>query len=217
MSEDIAALKEQIATLQAKVAALEERGGRRVIPPPPEPATRVFQPVATAAADLPDGKELQALRAICAREHPSWCDSDAYVFGRRGTVTKEENDREWLFQFERAILALSNMKALPKPDTKRTAGFHVDTALDILRSVGKHTSELRTAPFCMACFVMGVPVSGLGIATCSVSLGLSEYVGKPVEPGAWRAVLKAGRLPSQHRVERIIEQPSPVKFYGAGY
>jgi hypothetical protein len=115
-------------TLAACIKEIEEHGVRKKIPPPLEPATTVTQIVAPIVSDLPDGKELQALRAICAREYPRWCDSDGYVIGRRGTVSREENDLEYLVQFSRAILAISNMKALDKPDTKRIAGFHADTS-----------------------------------------------------------------------------------------
>lgn len=84
-----------------------------------EPVVMVTHPAAPATTDLPDGKELQALRVICAREYPKWVDSDGFVFGRRGTVSKQENDREWLLQFGRSILAISNMRVLDKPDKTR--------------------------------------------------------------------------------------------------
>lgn len=128
-------------------------------------------------------------------------------------MDQDANDNEWLHQFGRSILALSAMKKLDKPDMKRTAGLFAQVARDRLRAVGKVTSEIRVSVFVMACFCMDVPVSGLDVPSCSVSLGLSEHdVGKPIDPAAWRAVLINERLPVQHRVERIVEQaPSQVR------
>lgn len=55
---------------------------------------------------------------------------------------------------------------------------------DVLRKIGKPASELRTAPFTLACLVMRVSVSGVGVPGASLSIGFSEYnIGKPVEPG----------------------------------
>jgi len=64
---------------------------------------------------------------------------------------------------------------------------------------------------------MGVPVSGLGIAQCTPCLGLTMFdgIGVAVDPGHWRSVLKAGRLPVQHRIERIVDQaPITRVVYG---
>lgn len=212
MIEELAALKAQVGALAARVAAIENLGGRKIIPAPVEPVVMVTHPAAPVTTDLPDGKELQALRAICAREYPKWVDSDGFVFGRRGTVSKQENDLEWLLQFGRSILAISNMRVLDKPDKKRAVVGHVDAATDLLQRIGKPARELRMGPFCMACFVMGVPVSGLGLASCSISLGLSEYTGKPIAPGAWRSILRTCKLPAQFPVERVMETTSPVQI-----
>jgi hypothetical protein len=215
--DEISELKSQVAELTARIVQLEDRGGRKSIPAPPEPVTRVITPVAPITVDLPDGKELQQLRDICANTYPAWVDSEGFVFGRRGGVSKEENDMEYLVQFAAAIRAISNMRVLDKPDTKRYVSWHVDTGCTVLRGIGKHVRELRAAPLIMASFVMGVPVSGLGISGASISLGLSEYVGKPVDPSAWRATLKAGRLPPQFAVEtRIQSSQGRVEISVAG-
>jgi hypothetical protein len=190
MIEELAALKAQVGALAARVAAIENLGGRKIIPAPVEPVVMVTHPAAPATTDLPDGKELQALRVICAREYPKWVDSDGFVFGRRGTVSKQENDREWLLQFGRSILAISNMRVLDKPDKTRPSSAMSTPQLTCF-NIGKSARELRMGPFCMACFVMGVPVSGLGLASCAISFGLSEYTGKPIAPGAWRSILRA--------------------------
>lgn len=153
--------------------------------------------------------ELQALRDLCSREYPKWTESDGYVYGRRGTVSKEENDFEWLLQFGRAILAISNMHVLDKPNAKCVITAHVDDCAAVLRSLGKN-NELRVGPLVMACFVMHVPVSGLGIDGCSISIGLSDFVGRTVDPGAWRATLAAGRLPAQFGVERRFTPSAPI-------
>ena len=87
MIEELAALKAQVGALAARVAAIENLGGRKIIPAPVEPVVMVTHPAAPVTTDLGDGKELQALRAICAREYPKWVDSDGFGFGRRGTVS----------------------------------------------------------------------------------------------------------------------------------
>jgi hypothetical protein len=185
MSEDIDLLREQIATLQAKVAELENMQGRKSIPAPREPQTTIFHPVAPVVSDLPNDRELQALRDLCRREFPAWCDSDGYYWsGRRVETPKEKNEAAWLSMLASSLLAISQMWMLDKPDKKYFVSHFVDLAGDVLRKIGKPASELRTAPFTLACLVMRVPVSGVGVPGVSVSIGFSEYnIGKPVEPG----------------------------------
>jgi hypothetical protein len=83
---------------------------------------------------------------------------------------------------ESSILALSHMCALPKPDKRYDTMHHVYTVKDVLIRIGRRLGELQPPPLVMACFVMRVPVSGVGVAGVSVSLGLAEWTGKPVDP-----------------------------------
>jgi hypothetical protein len=153
ITKRLEAIERENAELRAKVAALEGRDGRKSIPAPPEPAVKISTPApAPVAEDLfPSGKELQLLRDICARELPAFCNSDGYVAGRRGTISKEENDFEFLLQFQRSILGISCLKMLPKPATKYTVSYFVEAARTELRARGKATNELRTAPFAAMC------------------------------------------------------------------
>jgi hypothetical protein len=212
------ALEAENRALRAKIVELETHGARKKIPvAPPEPQARVLHPIIEIKPDLPSADELKRLRAICARDYPSFCESKGYVWQGRGERDKDADEAEYLLQLERSLLALSNMRKLPKPDAKRYASTFVDHAQMLLRSLGKYTQELRFAPFAMACFCMGVPISGLGIAQCTPSLGLTCFdgIGVAIDPGAWRSVLKAGRLPIQHRIERIVEMPPQTRVvYG---
>jgi hypothetical protein len=196
-------LEAENRALKAELADIRQNGIRKVIPAPPiEPAVKISSPVTPIAVDLPDGKQIAALIDLCRREFPAWCDSEGYCFGRRGSVSKEENDFEYTIQFAAAIRAISHMRVLDAPDLKRYVSTHVDAAYATLRAIGKPAHELRGSPFLMACFCMHIPVSGVGVEGASKSLGLSEHVGKPVDPSVWRAVLQAGKLPAQHAVEK---------------
>ena len=213
IDDRLAALEADNKALRAEVASLKSMQGRTAIPIPPiERGVTISNPTRPVAADLPDDRELKELREICRREFPAWCDSDGYVWAGRGTVTKEQNDTAWLSMFSSSLLAIANMRRLDKPDKKWATTHHVDTASDVLRRIGRPASELRVAPFTMACFCMNVPVSGVGLMGCSVSIGLSEYVGAPIEPGTWRETLKAGRFPNQFPLERRMAAPSPVQI-----
>jgi hypothetical protein len=213
LERETATLRAENLALRSKLTELADGGLRRKIPEPREPVTRVISPVAQIKADLPPAAELQRLRDICALEYPAWTDSSGYVWAGRLGPDPGACEAEWLKQFSASILAITNMRVLEKPDHKRYVSAHTDAAEAILRSIGKPVSELRGAPFIMAALAMGIPTSGMGIMGSSVSLGLAEHVGKPANPSAWRAVLRAGRLPAQFAVERRIESaPSAVRI-----
>lgn len=76
-------------------------------------------------------------------------------------MDQETNDREWILQFGRSILALSAMKMTDKLDTQHTAGAFTDAAREVLLRLNKRSGEIRVSVFCMACLVMNVPVSNL--------------------------------------------------------
>lgn len=202
IEDRITALETENKTLKAEIAQLKGLQGRKVIPAPPEPETNIYRPVEIVRADSPNEKELQALRGICRRQYPKFCDSDDFVWSR--PPDREACEREWIHQFGRSILALSGMKTLEKPDVRRySVGSHIDIARELLMRVGKRTSEIRASVFCLACFCMNVPVSGVGVPESVISIGLSMKVGKPIAPDAWRSVLTAGKLPRQFAVERV--------------
>lgn len=200
--DEISELKSQIAALQTRLSTLEERGSRKVIPAPSEPATTVTYTTPPVTLDLPDEAELLELREICRRAFPEWCSSQGFIltFARfYGEDDRRREEAEWLEQFLRAIIAISGMRRLEKPDTRRYLPAIIDMCTDHLRAIGK-TGDLRAGPFVMACFCMGVPVSGVGVAAASISIGLSRDIGAPADPSAWRHTLKARELPQQFPV-----------------
>ena len=99
------------------------------------------------------------------------------------------------------------MRLLDRPDTHKAITSHIDTCADFLARIRK-SNELRIGPF----FVMGVPVSGMGIDCQSISIGLAEHVGKAVSPTAWREILRSGKLPIQFPVvvRNQPRSPSPA-------
>jgi hypothetical protein len=66
---------------------------------------------------------------------------------------------------------------------------------DVLIRIGRRVRELEIPPLVCACLVMKVPVSGVGVSGASVSLGLSEWTGRAIDPGAWRQTLSALSTP----------------------
>ena len=159
----LAALERDNRALRAEIAELKNMQGRKVLPVKQvEQAVTVTSPVTFRADSLPNAAELRFARKICAREYPAWCDSAGFVFGARLGPDKEACEHEWYAQFERDIFAVSNMRVLDKPDTKRLITAHIDACSGFLRSVGEPI-ELRIGPLLMAAFCMGVPVSGPGM------------------------------------------------------
>lgn len=67
VKQRLAALEADNATLRARADRLEHFQGRKIIPAPVEPRTRVRTPPAIVALpiDLPNESELRALREIC--------------------------------------------------------------------------------------------------------------------------------------------------------
>jgi hypothetical protein len=106
----VKALEHENIAIRAKLVELEEYGGRKRVPPPPAPPRPMITEFAspTTAGDLPNVAEMAKLRAICAREYPAFCSSNGFVWAR--VPDKDADEREWFYQFERAILALSNMR-----------------------------------------------------------------------------------------------------------
>jgi hypothetical protein len=89
--DEIAELKAQIAALSAKVAALEDRGARKVIPTPPESVVMVSHPVAVSSFVMPDADELDRLAEIVCSRYPMLASTQGPAF----EGSRHERREEW--------------------------------------------------------------------------------------------------------------------------
>ncbi len=150
-------LNEQIAALTARVQAIETHGVRKVVPPPPEPATTVFHPVEVSGFVMPSESELKLLAIIVIAKHPSFGD----VSGQGFYGSREEREEDFWRQYKAAFMALGAFKRLDAPDHKKYLSFHISAVEGYLRAVDK-SETLRVQPFMTAVLAHGdIPYAGL--------------------------------------------------------
>jgi hypothetical protein len=103
--QDLGALKEQIKTLQAKVAALENKGRKTAIPEhqSAEREVRVVEALPASTFKMPSDAELEKLLAAVARSHPSLVATNNAAFS--GDV--DERRQQYRELFEGAFLAMA--------------------------------------------------------------------------------------------------------------
>lgn len=170
--------------IKSKLIEIESGGVRkRIVPALQEPSVTITRPQPPVTADMPTGKELQRLRDLCHNAYPAL--TGAYPPVYQGPDLAERDG--FLFHFESAILALSHMNALAKPDFRHDAMHHLWAVKDVLMRIGRRNSDLQPPPLICACLVMGVPVSG---PPGSASLGLAESLPSgssslPARPSRW--------------------------------
>jgi hypothetical protein len=116
MSEDIVTLKAEIAAMQARLAALEERGGRRVIPEAPveERGVRIYNPPAVSGFVMPNEVELKRLGAIVIANVP-WV---ADVSGPGFHGSNDERVVDWMKQYRASFMVLAVFSAPSNQTTK---------------------------------------------------------------------------------------------------
>ena len=109
--------------LKAKIAALEERGVRKSIVPPPRPieGARVLHPMAPSCFTMPSDDELCRLAYIVVEKYPAFGDASGPAFHG----SEEEREKDWFNQFELSFRALGAMKRLAEPDRKHYLSHHV--------------------------------------------------------------------------------------------
>jgi hypothetical protein len=230
MDDDIAELKAQVAerdgierrfekieaenaALHAKIAALEERGVRKSIAPPPRPleeGTRVFYPTPAASFAMPSDDQLQRLTAIAIGAYPAFADCSCMGLHR---PSPEQNRSEWNKQFKAAFLALGHMRRTNEPDRKHYWYHWKDKAEDILRVIGR-PETLYFNPFMAAVLAWGdIPFSGVGLhhTGAVVEIGVSEYVGRQASDASWKRVLSTGAILAMSPVAVLMAPRSPSR------
>jgi hypothetical protein len=218
LERDNAALHAANVSLTAKIAAIGERGSRKVLPPPrpAEEGAKVSYPITPSSFTMPSGAELGRLRKIVGQCYPQLMDSSGLAQWHR-YVTAEENEAAYVEEFRQSILSLGGMRMLPKPDTRTCWTTHRDRCRDFLLSRTGKSSDLRMAPFITAALALRFPVSGLFVAAQSISLGIAEYSGITVSADQWRETLKTGSLRPMFGVALPLRPASPVRIVGEGY
>jgi hypothetical protein len=209
IEKGFAELRAENAELRSKIAALEERGGRKVLPPPPLPeeGARVFYPVQPSTFVMPNDDELNRLQEIVCRKYPQLGDTGGPAF----YGSKEERRADWFKQFNAAFLALGNMHRTKTPDHKRYASHWTEEAEIWLRSHGKPAPTLRFGPFVAAVLAHGdIRYSGLFVDGHVLELGLNTYVGRAASD-AWKKVLETQKLLPMSLAHLPMAPPSPVR------
>jgi hypothetical protein len=213
-SDDIekgfAELRAENAELRSKIAALEERGGRKILPPPrpDEEGTKVTYLAPISSSTMPNDDELRELAEIVCAKYPAFWDCSNMGIHR---ASREENEAEWFKQFKASFRALGAMRRLESPDRKHYWHHHKDTAEYILRATGR-PETLSFNPFMCACLAAGdVQFSGVGIDGAIVEIGLSEYIGRQASDVPWKHVLETGELLPMSPVRVPLAPPSPAR------
>jgi hypothetical protein len=204
-------------TLRAKVAALEKRGSRKSIVPPPRPleGTRVFYPIPPSCFTMPSDEQLCQLADIVIETYPAFGDTSGPAF--HGSV--DEREADWLSQFKLSFRALGAMKRLAEPDRKHYLSHHIDACEAHLRVIGK-SATLRGNPFMAAVLAWGdICFSGVGLQHegVVVEIGLSEHVGRAASDASWKRVLETGQLLPMSRPARQPAPRSPSRVIVGGW
>jgi hypothetical protein len=178
LEERVSVLGAENLALRSKVIELSEHGGRgrRIVPPLPEPVTRVTTPPPTSSFKMPDAGQLAQLSKIVTDLYPQFkCAPD---------------------QFALAFEAVGALKRTAEPDRKHYLSHHIAAATRLLHATGRHSVDIEGNAFLAACMAHGdVQVSGIGLVHSgySIECGLNEYVGKDAGD-SWRNVLQTKQL-----------------------
>jgi hypothetical protein len=202
MSE-VSNLRAEIATLTAKVAALELRS-----PPPPKPAEAAIQIIGATYTNrplrprsgftMPADKELMQLCLRVRKAYPVLNTLEGLI-GPNDPIDSELVDfkgdiraGEFLRQMRLAFIGLTYFKRTPAPDAKRYVTHWIEETQIVLVEMGKRGEELRFAPFVCAVIMHGdILYTALSRDGEPLSLGLSKHEGVEAKAG-WKRVLEFG-------------------------
>jgi hypothetical protein len=129
--DEIAALKSQVAALEARLDERDAKDSRKsIVRPPIGPIVRVTYPVAASPFVMPSDDELEQLVEVVTRKYPALGDTTGIVdYGRYRPDPEECAEREGLeysSQFKTAFRALGNLHRTETPDRKRYVTHWVD-------------------------------------------------------------------------------------------
>jgi hypothetical protein len=190
-SDRLNEMTDQIAALQAQVAALESLQPLQPLrvsarSPAVEPYPVVSQPI--TLGPLPSRQETRDLITIVAARHPQ---------------LKLPQD-DWGFETEvrNALAALGEMNRQDTFNTKRYCAHWLDEAADILRRRGLGP-DCSFRAFLVGCMVSNV-IHNYPPADGEVQMfGLAEsYTGKRPDTQAWKTCLSTRQLPARRTPER---------------
>lgn len=192
-------IAEEIAALRAQVAKLEARLDAKEAPPAPaksapqsiiEEGARVFYPPPISSFVMPDDPDLHSLLRCVFLRFPRLKNADGLVF--RGDT--ESNEREYFRMFRASFKALGSFHRAPAPDRKHYVQHWLDLAEDWLKAVGDFT-PIGGYPFISAALAHGdIPYCGLFTDGEVLTLGLNAYRMGNAPGDAWRHVISTGRI-----------------------
>jgi hypothetical protein len=227
IDDRLAALEERVSVLNAenlalrsKVVDLESGGVRKRVPPPSEPSTTVHYQLPRASNFVaPTRAEAVALRTILGAQHPQLLNTDHLTTeSNRGADRKylqERAENAWFDQFELALRALSaRLFVTDALDKKHAVGHFKDVCEGAVRR------DIGTMPFLAAVLATHqIKYSELFVDGYSISLGLSEYVGREIRADGWKQTLATRKIlaPVWYAPRKNDKEPTrpSVTVYGS--
>jgi hypothetical protein len=202
MSDRLAALEAQAATLAAEIAAL--KAGRPVAPPPPpkDEGVRVVEVLDERRGDLPTLAELKKLFAVVRHRVPE----------------QKSHDPDAAFRgFCGAVRYIANCGRIATPNSKYALGWWLDDMIFWLRARNAMTIDISGASFIAAVIASGdvlyVPHDSTMGFVWEFGIMPPNHGGKPADAGGWRRVLD-GSILSPSAPARRSPAPSQVRVYG---
>lgn len=110
-------LERENTDLRKRLAAIEERGSRKILPPPRvEEGARIIPQAPVSSFAMPSEAELTRLAEIVCGRYPALADTTGPAF----EGTRQERRADWFTQFEASFFALGHMHRLAAPDRHHT-------------------------------------------------------------------------------------------------
>jgi hypothetical protein len=207
MTDRLAELEAQAATLNIEIAKLR---AERPAPPPPPPREEVrVVALNTERSDgLPNLAELEKLYSAVKHLAP-WPLNNKY-------------DEDKPFRgFCSCVRWLSNKGRVEQPNPRFALSFWLDQCKNWLRDRNSMTGDISANELVMSVFAAGDVkyVAANAQLGFTWELALSEHSGRPASPDAWRRILREGAsavLPPSAPARRMAP-PSPARVVVGGW
>jgi hypothetical protein len=204
MTDRLAELEAQAATLNIEIAKLRAEQPAPPPPPPRDEGVRILQINNEITAGMPTLREMEKLYGVVRNLSP-W---------PQALVDKFDENRPFR-AFSSTFRWLQNVGRVERPNGKVTLSYFLDAARHWLRARNCVASDLDANALILAVYAAGDVVYVPANATLGNvwELGLVEYGGKPAAPDAWRRVMEGGAsaiLPPSAPARRMAP-PSQVR------
>jgi hypothetical protein len=205
MTDRLAELEAQAATLNIEIAKLR---AERPAPPPPPPGeeVRVVALNTERSGGLPNLAELEKLYSAVKHLAP-WPLNNKY------------DEHKPFRGFCACVRWVSNKGRVEQPNPRFALSFWLDQCKNWLRDRNSMTGDIGANELIMAALACGDVkyVAANAQLGFTWELALSEYSGKPASPDAWRRVLETGNVLSPSQPAQRFAPPSPARVLTGGY